>query len=149
MIDHAQAVLRKHHPDLLPRIQFVRADGMRGYQNGAPYDAIYVEGAVRGDPRQRWIEQLRDGGVLFGAFYSTSEQSNAEVQLLRMMRKIEGSTFEQVDLMEVNFEDLDDVEPEVASRREPKRPSTLNHQSDFEEVPEDKAGEATQPKPFE
>lgn len=126
MINHAQKVLSKHHPDLLQRIQFVHADGMRGYPSGAPFDAIHVEGAVRGGPRPKWIQQLRDGGILVGAFIERDEEQGVEVQTLRMMRKIEGSTFEQVDLTEVNFEELVSTDPAPKPKPKPE--------SDFVEV---------------
>jgi protein-L-isoaspartate(D-aspartate) O-methyltransferase len=140
MIKHAESVLKRHHPDLLQRIQFVKADGMKGYASGAPFDAIHVEGAVRGTIRKNWIEQLRDGGILLGPFIQNDEEAGHEVQMLRMMRKIEGTTFEQVDLMEVDFEELTSSDPTPGAHQAPRRPKTSildREQLEFEEVQEE------------
>lgn len=104
LIEQAKENVAKNHKEFLDndQLEFIVADGREGLPQHAPYDVIFVGGAVRETP-ECLIEQLAPGGSLLipiGDFY----------QYLSIIHKSPTGEVEKTAVMAVMFGRLQSVE---------------------------------------
>uniref|UniRef100_A0A8D8WJR1 protein-L-isoaspartate(D-aspartate) O-methyltransferase n=1 Tax=Cacopsylla melanoneura TaxID=428564 RepID=A0A8D8WJR1_9HEMI len=76
LVEQANRTMHTYYPNLMEhgRVEFVAGDGREGHKEGAPYDVIYVGGAVHYYPF-KLIQQLAAGGKLLSPVGEYGEQS--------------------------------------------------------------------------
>ncbi|KAF2011772.1 protein-L-isoaspartate O-methyltransferas-like protein [Aaosphaeria arxii CBS 175.79] len=109
LVDLASSNMRKsdHGKSLLEsgRVKFVKADGRKGWNEGAPYDAIHV-GAAAAEHHQELTDQLKAPGRLF---VPVEEEWSQHIYVID---KKEDGTVERKKLFGVQYVPLTDAPPE-------------------------------------
>lgn len=97
--EHGKALLDSGH------VQFIKADGRKGWKEGAPYDAIHV-GAAAAEHHKELTEQLKAPGRLFVPV------EEGWSQYIYVVDKKEDGTVEKKKLYGVQYVPLTDAPPE-------------------------------------
>ncbi|KAF2869103.1 protein-L-isoaspartate O-methyltransferas-like protein [Massariosphaeria phaeospora] len=88
------------------QVRFIKADGRRGWKEGAPYDAIHV-GAAAAEHHKELTEQLRAPGRLF-----VPVEDEGAKQHIYVVDKSEDGSVETKKLYGVQYVPLTDAPPE-------------------------------------
>jgi protein-L-isoaspartate(D-aspartate) O-methyltransferase len=112
-IDHIQPLVDMGHTNMAKseegrkmidsgQVKFVKGDGRKGWEEGAPYDAIHV-GAAAAEHHQSLVDQLKSPGRLFVPVEEGSSQ------YIYVLEKKEDGSVERRKLYGVQYVPLTDA----------------------------------------